>query len=346
MDSIQNFYCLKDMQKISFRCDADAKIGFGHLSRCLTLAYEAERWGLNPVFLLRSQDTAAKSLVEDNHFEIKLDARVEEWPKCPVVLDLAHTKILERPQTIDRLFRKIKNAGLKCAWIDSMGEHSAHKNFNERTDLIITPYLGAENDVRPKCERWLSGAKYAILNPNLKNSLKLETKFERRLLLTLGGSDPWLLTEEIMSVVSQLDASSWTFRVVIGPLFEKGRTQRIKSAHPRWEIAENRTNLVADYSECDAVVCASGLTRYEVAALQLPCLLISPTKLYFDYLLEFKKRGIADVLFKTDSNFREQLSISVENLLSHSARKPASALVDLEGCARVMKVLKEMCDEI
>ena len=333
------------MQTVSFRCNADPEIGYGHLSRCLTLATEVKRSGMNVNFLLRSKDIVARKKVEKLNFPALLDFDVKNWPKNIVILDMAYEKVLQYPKAVDNLFIQMRKLGIISVWFDSMGEHSASMNFQESAELIVTPYLGAEADPQPRCKKWLSGAQYAIIAPDFVYTPKKKPTNQKLLLLTVGGSDPWALTEKISSLFCKLQISSWKLRVIIGPLFEKSRIERIKNDYPSIEVVEDKGSLLIDFLESDAVVSAAGLTRYEIAALRIPCLLISPSNFCSNYLNRFQEQKIANVLHLFDENFEKDLSISLTELLLVRSQITPPFLVDTMGCKRVVKVLGELISE-
>lgn len=326
----------------SFRCDANQELGYGHLSRCLTLANELKKRGEKIIFLLRGEDVEAQSIVSNMQFSLLLDCRLEHWPKGVVVFDLAHDETLKASAEVENYFHFMRLNDLKSVWIDSMGSNSAVKHFKEPVDIMLTPYLGAEYDSRPNAKEWLAGAQYAILPPDFSNPSNMSRTNEKRLLLTMGGSDPWMLTEKILSAFVKLNLTSWKLRVIIGPFFKKNRVIKLRQDYPEIEICENRIGLLSDYYESNAVVAAAGLTRYEIAALGLPGLLISPTDFCRDYLSRFQKMDIANVLFVKDAQFEKNLLISLHKLLTDIHRVSLTRVVDGNGCRRVAEILVKL----
>lgn len=328
------------MKRLCFCCDANADLGFGHLARCLTLATEARRQGSDAVFLLRRGDTLAHDQVLSRGFAVFAFEQRADWPAYMIVFDLAHRQGMARPEEYDALLSDMREKGRETAWIDSMGKDAAAQCLREHCDVVISPYLGAELGVRPRCERWLAGAEYAVLPPQfaLPESGRRPGGF-RRLLVSMGGSDPWGFSEKVLDILADQRRVGWRVRTICGPFFEEARREALTRAFPWAEVVPSTSDISTHYRESDAVVTAAGLTRYEIAALGLPGLLISPTDAYREYLMRFEEMGIARVVFSSDPNFTETLSAALRNLLLVRRTVSCSRPIDGRGTRRVVSAL-------
>ena len=222
---------------ICFRCDADNRLGYGHLARCLTLAQESTRRNLDAIFVLREQDERAHREVARQQFEIvtsRIDDTgtelLEAWPgRVPVVLDMAHRVAMARKGYLDDLIRDLRDSGRKTVLLDSMGEDAAAVRIAEHVDMVISPYLGAESGPPPRASRWLSGAQYVVLPPAFQSPITPRTRQVGKLMLvTMGGADPWHLTEMTLESLESLRNANWSIRVVAGLFFSRERVEALR----------------------------------------------------------------------------------------------------------------------
>lgn len=339
------------MRAVYFRCDASARLGYGHLSRCLMLAQEVKRRSLEAKFILRAQDELAQNKVAKQGFEIVTacfdnNGREvpEAWPEnIPVVLDMAYRQAIARNGYLDALIRRLRHRNQRIVFLDSMGEDAAAIRISEHVDMVVSPYLGAETGLLPRASQWLAGARYVILPPAFQSPVKPKIREgEKTLLVTMGGADPWNLTEVILKSLASLRCKGWVVKVVAGLFFSPERIAALREQFQWAQVVDSRDNLLEDYRESDVVVSAAGLTRYEIAALRLPALLICPTDFCRDYLINFHLNGLADVLFVQDPAFAEKLEESLKKLFVRNYPVSVPYLIDGLGCSRVVDAILEI----
>jgi spore coat polysaccharide biosynthesis predicted glycosyltransferase SpsG len=188
------------------------------------------------------------------------------------------------------------------AIIDSNGEYSVARHLDEGVDIVVTPYLGAESGPRPAARLWLSGAEFAVLPPGYEEPLARRENDDGppRLLVTMGGSDPWRLTESVIEALNTLGDRRPGTTVVFGPFFDPERCDRLRMRAPWATWVEDKLDLLSCYKQTDFVIGAAGLTRYEVAALGLRSLLLNPHQFSIDYFRSFDEAGLAEIVFTNE----------------------------------------------
>jgi spore coat polysaccharide biosynthesis predicted glycosyltransferase SpsG len=351
---------------IYFRCDADSVAGMGHVSRCLALAEAAFGLGHQARFVMRGNHAEAQSLVRARGFDVEplpgkcaLEHEADYYPAEAkvVVLDLCHATIMRESSKLRALVEGLKHRGCGLVVIDSMEEHAFGLHCTPEPDVVVTPYLGAELQKRPACRRWLAGAGYAILSDGYDIPKRMRTQNTgepTRVLVSMGGSDAFGLTDRALQTLQRVNDAPFACRVVIGPFFSEKYVRELRSKYggefqnPQLEWVQSAHGLIEQYYWADLVIGAAGLMRYEVGALGLASLLIAPRGCYRTYLEQFNKNGIARILFAEDAGFGERLLREAELLISSPLARASLGvrgpeLINARGKDIVIATLLEAC---
>jgi len=314
-------------------------VGMGHLRRCLTLAQELTRQSASCTFLLTGDPEgvswtlthgfAAKSI--DGALDSTLSA-LRELPSSIVVVD-------------DYAFTAAAFARLRphrtLAVIDDLAERGLD------ADLVLNGNMNAAS-LRyrvPSACRMLLGPRFALLRPSFRGLPKRKaTARVRRVLLTLGGSDPARRTlDAARQLLSALPDTS--LDVVLGPLYgdaadletvvrRSGRGNEVRLHHAPDDLAPLMT-------EADLAVSAGGQTTYELAAAGVPAVALC---------LAENQRGsltamsLVPTLLQTTS---EEMMPAVIRLAADLPQRQkmidaAQSLVDGHGAVRAAQALIEL----
>jgi spore coat polysaccharide biosynthesis predicted glycosyltransferase SpsG len=238
------------LARIALRTTCGRTIGFGHLRRCLTLATELRAAGADCVFVLTG-DGAGPPLVAEAGFRVGLDLSAD----LIVVDDYAVTG--------DELAALHRRGGL--AVIDDLADRFLD------ADLVQNGGANAaelEYHTSTGCRRLL-GPGYALLRPSFRGLPARTAAGVKRVLVTMGGSDPLGLTAHVTRLcLGQLP--DVTVDAVIGPLAEEPEAL----ANPRVKVHRAPADLTPLILAADLAVSAGGQTSYELAAAGLPAIAI------------------------------------------------------------------------
>ena len=114
------------------------------------------------------------------------------------------------------------------------------------------------------------GSEYVILNPEIEQFRRLRSTISN-VIISLGGSDPYGMTVEVVRKISETDLS---VEVIIGPDFDYKR--ELESANVRhYPILQNVPSLIEEFSKFDFAITGGGVTCCEANSCGLPCMIIA-----------------------------------------------------------------------
>jgi len=252
----------------AFRTTYAPAIGMGHLRRCLTLAQELKQKGASCTFLLTGHPQGASSTRAHGFAAQTIDGALEatlgalrERPSATVVVD--------DYEFTEPDFSRVRSHHA-LAVIDDLADRrlDADLVLNASADATSRHYR-----VPSGC-RMLLGPGYALLRPSFRAlPARKATASVRRVLVTLGGSDP---AHRTVDVTRKLLSGLRNARldVVLGPLYgdPSDLLTVIRSSGRGSEVHLHTApdDLAPLMVEADLAVSAGGQTTYELAAAGVP----------------------------------------------------------------------------
>ncbi|MCM1100294.1 MAG: UDP-2,4-diacetamido-2,4,6-trideoxy-beta-L-altropyranose hydrolase [Clostridium sp.] len=256
------------------RADGNAKIGAGHLMRCLTIG-EAVR-GRDPeleiLFICADEDSAA--LAESHGFRtavLHMDYRRPE-PETAVwdrwVSGSDHIILVDSYYVTDGYLDALGRYG-SVYLLDDLQEHaypvSGVINYNLFAEERIYQSLYAGRQVRI-----LTGRDYIPLRQQFRNVSYEVRPQVRDVLLTTGGGDEANIAGAILDALYRPEI---TYHVLVGrfsPWLESWQERASKTDNLR--ISFDVQDMASLMRGCDLAVSAGGSTLYELAAVGIPIL--------------------------------------------------------------------------
>jgi UDP-2,4-diacetamido-2,4,6-trideoxy-beta-L-altropyranose hydrolase len=253
--------------KIAIRADGGSKIGMGHIMRTLVLAKELSK--SNNVFYVSRVDNPLSEKYKMGIEKVKLEGfNVKEIRENFILSDMKNIRadllITDSYDVNEIYFNETKKMFNKTAYIDDM-------NFcNYNVDFLINQNVNADdlNYNVYNGTKLLLGPEYLMLRSEFRKIAEKQIKEKPHdIIITVGGGDPFHITEQILDYVYLLD---YNFHVIIGPSFSKN------SDFEKYEGENIKLYYNADMckvmNKCDIAVSACGSTLYELAACGIPTL--------------------------------------------------------------------------
>jgi UDP-2,4-diacetamido-2,4,6-trideoxy-beta-L-altropyranose hydrolase len=267
-----------------FRLDASARIGMGHLRRCLVLARYCRQMGAKAHFLIRSQgvDLIAHKFPDGSTVhEIPWEATPEEDARLTVEicrLNGLRTGVLDHFK-LDIAVQKIHRSG-GLQWMQ----------FGNQ--LHTNPLLGAlVHDASPSAHaghythrvqqptpRFLVGPRYALVGEAYaEQRARMKppcTRGVESILLTFGAGDDRGTT---LASLQWLEHADFHGRKVVLTTSLNPHLPRIKDKadqDPRIELHVGNWNPASIMAGCQLAICAGGTSMHEMACLGVPPLVV------------------------------------------------------------------------
>jgi UDP-2,4-diacetamido-2,4,6-trideoxy-beta-L-altropyranose hydrolase len=337
------------------RADANVAIGTGHVMRCLALAQAWQDSGGQCIFamaestpaieqrLLREKlhvkcIAAASGSVEDSKGTVRL---ARERNAAWVVLDSYH---------FDSAYQfAIKASGFKLLLIDDHGQGETYC-----ADLVLNQNLHATPELytsREPSTRLLLGPRYALLRREFRQCRDYQREIPeagRKILVTMGGSDPNNVTAKVIEAIRQLTDSDLETVIMVGGsnpnLFALGPAVRGQKS---MRLVADPPNVAELMKWADVAIAAAGTTFWEICCLGLPAVLLELAKNQKGVAAAADELRIAWSLGDAAEASSCTIAGKLKELLSSQEIRASQSqkgrnLVDGVGAQRVLAFLSEL----
>jgi UDP-2,4-diacetamido-2,4,6-trideoxy-beta-L-altropyranose hydrolase len=269
---------MKKRPLLVIRADADLRIGTGHVMRSLALAQAWQRSGgrvilaassISPQLKLRLKTEKVpcfllRARIGSSADALKLVALAKTSGACWIALDgYAFTAAYQKA---------IRRAGIPFLFVDDYSHLSAYD-----ADIVLNQNVYASSKLyRRKAvrSRLLLGLQYCLLRDEFL-SVRQRSGGRRdgvkRILVTLGGSDPANVTLKVVKALCRLDRGSIRKDVIVGMCNPHlAEIQRVLRGRSDFAVIVNTTKMPEYMAAADIAVFAAGTTTWELAYMGLP----------------------------------------------------------------------------
>jgi spore coat polysaccharide biosynthesis protein SpsF len=316
-------------RQILFRCDADERIGFGHLYRCIALAEDfRQSYGYGITFAVAS-NKVTKTKLQEEGFAVKdvekeahaesLDAVINEVKPDAIIFDC----LLDLDKDKIEIWR---DSGILTVSIDDPTKKRYH------VDLLFYPPVPQVEliDKNSLKGTFYSGWEWVILRKEFSNISKEKNANKEKpvVLVTMGGSDPKNLTQTCIEALFEI-AQTLRVEILLGPGYSyHHELENMLAEFPHeYNINSDLSEPVDLFVKADIAIASFGVTAYELAACGTPSILLSVTEDHATSASTFEKAGVAISLLLSDGTYKEQITESLLKLLADEANKYKSKCV-------------------
>ena len=332
------------------RADASSAIGSGHVMRCLALAKACQDTGGTVSWVMAEGIPALEErLNREGVACTRTQAVPGSSPDAEQTISEARRAnaawvVVDGYRFTPDYVRTLKGSGLRVLFVDDDGRfefYAADVVLNQ--NVSATPAMYANREPFTKL---LLGLEYVLVRPEfLAESRRRElASVGRKVLVTMGGSDPENVTEKVLRALATLDID---VKVVIGGGNPRRDTlpvmaERISS---KIQIEHNPENMAPIMRWADVAISAAGSTCWELAYMGLPAIVTAISSDQQGIAQGLAEQGIALNLDWHANLSEEAIREALISLLhDHERRVQMSErgrkLIDGQGAARVVKFLQ------
>ena len=261
------------------RADANTRMGTGHVMRCIALGQAWQDAGGEVVFVSCCDSTPIKQRILAEGFEL-----IELAQAYPVAEDdlTRTTKVAEENGAIwivtdgyhfDLEYQKVlRRTGFKLLCVDDYNHLLEYE-----ADILLNQNVGAEEiDYRcnPECHKLL-GTRYVMLRREFRTQetgTRELPSVGTRVLVTLGGADPYNITLTVIQNLQQLDIPNLHVKVLVGPANPhiESLRQVTTSVTLKCELISAVRNMPELMDWADFSISAAGSTCWELCRMGAP----------------------------------------------------------------------------
>lgn len=317
-------------------------VGMGHAVRSLVLARVLRDAGC-PTGLILDSDAGRLPAADD--FPVFEMTAESGWPEeGGFVFDLSHS---QSAATLRQSITTLKAAGRKCAVIDGLGPDAYITGLP--ADLVLTPYLMPADTQARRGTLCVKGPEYAILDPAYGETPPPLAGRKPRLLIAMGGADPWALTETALDAVkATVTMPRFDITVVAGAQLDAKRRSHLAARCRKLEVdlLEAPDGLRSVLCESAVAILGPGLTKYEAAATDTPAVILAPDSDAFAVNRPFAEAGLAYVMEASTRNFAGQLGAAIGTQASKRRSSwSGRTIIDGQGACRAAAAIRSALGE-
>ena len=339
--------------KILFRADGNAKIGSGHVMRCLAIAdCASESSDSECVFV--SADRELSGIIERHGYvdivmDTEYDSMEGETEKFQNILSKEKPDVIfidsyfVTKKYLSDVYKFCVDSGIRLIYIDDM-LYFAYPcdmvlNYGILAETLESAYKEMYTRAGIGSPRLLLGTRFAPLRREFRSSFgRVTRKSGKDILVTTGGADNYHILIGMIDEIIRRGEEKHVFHLIIGS--HNPDSQMIKekaSAHENICVYEKVNCMSRIMTKCDVAISASGSTLFELCATQTPSVIYTVADNQKSGAVGFSDRGLMEYC----GDARDYDSKRIASLLLDKAAMLAD---DYEKRMRVSYAMRELVD--
>jgi UDP-2,4-diacetamido-2,4,6-trideoxy-beta-L-altropyranose hydrolase len=354
--------------KVVIRADASARMGTGHVMRCVTLAQALESRGAQPSFVCREHPGSMIAALRKRSWPVAVlpgpegPARTTQedyadWLGVPESTDAEETigaLANDRPDWL-----VVDHYSLGTEWEQRLRPHVARLLVIDdlarphQCDVLLDQNYSDDGaarhkDLVPGLCIVLAGPRYALLAPVYASRRQARPERDgtvRRVLVYFGGVDPSNMTGQALTALSAPEFAHLAVDLVIGMNHSlRQALERQAAGRPGTSVHGTRPDLADLMVDSDLAIGAGGGTTWERMCLGVPSLVVSIAENQRAACESLAADGFIEYLGDASSVAAADIHDALKRLLADRDRlerfsSRGRLLVDGQGASRVADVM-------
>ena len=265
------------MKQIYIRVDGNEIIATGHVMRCLSIAEQLRKLGIEVIFVVA--DDRPCELIERQGFRVDvlhtvwddLDVEIETFTQY-LVQKQVNILLLDTYYVTEKYLEQISNY-TKVVYIDDLQKflYPVHALIHYSAFADKQEYIAPYENIGRSVD-FLIGGYYAPLRDEFALQPFVVSQEVKKVLITTGGTDQLNVAGNLLEELLGDDiCSTLEYHVIVG-CFNKNREYlyKLQKQYANVHLHENVTNMSEWMRNCDMAITAAGTTTYELCACGIP----------------------------------------------------------------------------
>lgn len=327
------------------RADVSDELGLGHISRAIAMGRALERSGIAAVVFCRRFGRIGRQALQkiERNRDIVRDVPSEEEFLAVLARNearLLFVDLVESPRYAE-LLKGLRS--VRCSYYAVCFD----KFYDEALNFDL--YIGPSFDGTCTHPNGISGLKYFVFPDEFRALVPKKSPVTeiRRVLISLGGRDPFGMTPKIVGTICPL-APELKFSAVIGPSFAPSVRDELKLRardYRNLDCIESPDNLGELYMAADIGVISGGQTKFEAGLFGIPTLIVANSEAEEELSKQFEVWGLSVLVGRADRLEFGRLVTEFKNLRSDKGRLSSMSqkgreMLDIHGGERVIEHIK------
>ncbi len=316
--------------------EGNQKIGFGHLTRSLSLYQAFEARGLEPILIINGEGSFGNLLQHQNY---QIFNWLEHSIKLFSILNDDDIVVIDSYLANDKIYQNISNTVSLVIYLDD------NKRLEYPKGIVVNGSIYANDLSYPVNDgvNYLLGSEFVPLRKEFWN-LPPKRIFGdiQKIMVTFGGDDLRNMTPKVLELLVNR-YPQLIKKIVIGKWFKNiGDIESLKDYNTELIYYPDAIEMKKTMIESDLVISASGQTLYELARVGTPTIAIAVASNQFNNVKNWQKNGFIEYAGLWDNiSLFDNLIISFNRLDDMDLRIKKSELgmvaVDGQGALRIVK---------
>lgn len=338
------------------RADAGAKIGAGHVMRCLALAQAWRKAGGRADFVMAAGASELHArLRSEGSGVLEIGARPGSEDDARQTRELCKKKGASWLAIDGFHFKRAycahaSDGTSRLLLLDDDGGRAPYG-----CDLVLNVNPQAAKGMyrrREKHTRLLLGPRFALIRAEFlafRGRKFAPPERARRILITFGGADPHNVTQKVIQALQGIRDLALDLTAIVGgsnPHYRALQQAAVRSAHAV-RLLLNVDNMAEYMSQADLAITAGGGTCYELALMRVPMFLLTMAQNHERTVEAWSRANAAVAGGWFDSLTTEALGMSLASVINNrrlreKLRARARRVVDGRGAERVVKTMLQV----
>jgi len=326
----------ENILKVFIVTEGGKNVGFGHLTRCISLSQALEERGINPVFIINGDETVCGVLEGRKHYIFNW---LKEKKRLLKKIKRSAICIVDSYMCNENFYKKISSNVDLAVYLDDHNRLSYAKGF------VVNGSLHAKKLCYPKNKgiSYLLGSRYIPMRREFWNTVDAKmNKTIKRVLITFGGDDKRRMTSFILNLLTKYYPQLRKF-VVVGKAFQDTREiENLKDPKTKLIYNSDSKKMKKIMLQSDIAISSAGQTLYELARLGIPTIGVCVSKNQLKNAKSWEKTEFLEYAGWFNNNaLGKKIKKSIEKLNNIKTRKQKSKiaknLIDGGGSRRTVK---------